>query len=117
MEKQKVILGYSILFNPNLPGFHRYRVFVKLHYIPPERREEMVRYLQQLPQVFRSTFTFGDYDLCYDLIASGGSERRAVMQALYSKFGSEVIRQDWVRVHGILKFRYFLSSDVKTGDR
>ncbi|MDE1798209.1 MAG: AsnC family transcriptional regulator [Candidatus Micrarchaeota archaeon] len=115
LEKQKVILGYSVLFNPSLPGFARYRVLVKLHYIPPQRREEMVRYLQQLPQVFRSTFTFGDYDLYYDLIAAGGADRRAVMQALYTKFGSEVIRQDWVRVHGILKFSYFLTSDEKKG--
>jgi hypothetical protein len=96
-----------------LPGAHHYRVFVKLHYIPPERQAELVRFLQQLPQVIRSTFLFGDYDLGYDLIAAGGDERRAVMQAVYAKFGSEVIRQDWVRVHDTLKFSYFLSADEK----
>ena len=110
LEKQKVILGYSIMLNPYLPGFSQYRVFVKMHYLPASRREELARFLQQLPPVWRSTFTFGDFDLIYDVIAPNSAALRVVMERVYERFGRQIIKQEWVRIHDILKFSFYPSS-------
>ena len=110
LEKQKVILGYSITLNPDLSGFSQYRVFVKMHYIPAARREELARFLQQLPAVWRSTFTFGDFDLLYDVLAPDSASLREVMSQVYGRFGPHIIRQEWVRIHDILKFSFYPSS-------
>ncbi len=109
LEKLKIILGYSIVADPNLPGFSRYRILVKRHHLTEARQRELVRFLYQLPQVFRATFDFGDYDLHYDLVAPDGNERRAVMRQVEEQFSREIIRQDWVRVNSILKFNYYLN--------
>lgn len=109
LERQKVILGYSVLVSPNLPGLSRYRIFMRMRHVTEKRQNELVRFLQQLPHVFRATFTFGDFGMYYDLMASDSDERRAVMHQVYERFGAEIIRQDWVRVNRIVKFSYYLS--------
>ena len=111
LEKQKVILGYSIMLDPALGGFSQYRVSVKLHYIPAARRHELARFLQQLPNVWRSSFLFGDFDLSYDVIAPNSALLRETMGRVYGRFGPHIIRQEWVRVHSTLKFSFYPSSD------
>lgn len=110
LKKQGVILAHRIMISPNLPGFVHYRVFVRMHYMSPERRAELVRVLHQMPQVYRSTFILGDFDLYYDLKAPGADGRRGVMGELNRRFGRDIIRQEWVRVTSTLKFNYFISS-------
>lgn len=110
LEKQKAILGYSIMLNPQLIGFSQYRVFVKMHYIQASQRQELARFLQQLPSVWRSSFTFGDFDLTYDVLAPNSAALREVMGEVYGRFGRQIIRQDWVRIHNILKFSFYPSS-------
>ncbi len=113
LEEAGVIRGYQIVLNPDTPGFAYFRVVVKLHYIPPERRDELMKFLQSLPSIDRCTFTYGDYDLSYDLLVENTSDLRGVMNQVYDKFRNEVITQDWVRVSRIIKFSYFQTAMPK----
>ncbi|MFH1307001.1 MAG: winged helix-turn-helix transcriptional regulator [Candidatus Micrarchaeota archaeon] len=108
LEKRGVITGYTIKTNPNLEGFLFYRVLVNLHYIPEKRKKEFIGYLNHHPAIYRSSFLFGEYDLTYDARLANDSELRQLLGEVYSHFSNEVIRQDWVRVHDILKFSFFV---------
>ncbi len=107
LEGAGIIQGYRLVLDPNTPGFAYFRVVVKLHYIPPERRDELMKFLQSLPSIDRCTFTYGDYDLSYDLLVENTAALREVMNQVYGKFRNEIITQEWVRVSRIIKFSYF----------
>ncbi|MFA5108684.1 MAG: AsnC family transcriptional regulator [Candidatus Micrarchaeia archaeon] len=107
LEKKGIIAGYSTKLNPNLDGFLHYRVFVKLKYIPQKRRDELMRYLDTQPTIYRSSFTFGNFDMYYDVRLADGTQLKELLKEVYSHFSEEVIRQDWIRVTDIIKFGFY----------
>lgn len=107
LEKDQIIVGYTIKMNPNINGFFLYRIFAKLNYLPKKRREEFLAYLDQHPSIHRSSFTFGPWDFYYDARLADDTKLRELLQDVYSHFSQEVVRQDWVRVHKILKFSFY----------
>ncbi|PIT84552.1 hypothetical protein COU37_02620 [Candidatus Micrarchaeota archaeon CG10_big_fil_rev_8_21_14_0_10_45_29] len=111
LEKNGIIVGYTTKMTPNLRGFHLYRVFMKLHYISKERKEEIIAYLNQHHLVYRSSLIFGDFDLQYDARLADGSALRSLLHEIYKQFSDAIIRQDWVRVHKTLKFGYYRRQD------
>ncbi len=109
MERDKIIIGYSAKINPNLKGYHLYRVLVKLRRTPHSKRERILGFLDSHPLIYRSTFTFGAYDFTYDARVDDDSELRKLLVQVYENFSDEVIRQDWIRVYEIIKFGFYIS--------
>lgn len=110
LEKNKIIVGYTAKMNPNLRGHYLYRVLAKLRYMPREKREEFMRFLDQHPAIYRSSFTFGGFDLMYDARVVDDGQLRELLRQVYGHFKDEVIRQDWVRVHEIIRFSFYIHS-------
>lgn len=109
LEKNGIIIGYSIKMNPNIGGFKAYRVYAKIRNLSKERREQLMAFMLEQKDIYRATWMFGDYDLFYDARLSDEAELRGMLREVYSNFSKEVIRQDWVRVHDILKFGYYVN--------
>ena len=107
LEKKGVIAGYSIKLNAGLDGFLHYRVFVKLKYITQKRRDELMRYLDTQPTIYRSSFTFGNFDMYYDARLANGTQLKELLREVYSHFSEEVIRQDWIRVTDIIRYGFY----------
>ena len=110
MEKNGVIVGYTIKMDSNLKEFYFYRVLVKLRHITQKRRRELLAYLDSHPRIYRSSFTFGQFDLNYDARVADDSELRELLGQVYEHFKNEVVRQDWVRVYEIIKFSFYIKN-------
>ncbi|MFN3909985.1 MAG: Lrp/AsnC family transcriptional regulator [Candidatus Anstonellaceae archaeon] len=107
LEKKKVIKGYTIKINPELFGYLYYRVLVRLKHISTKKRQEIINFLEKHDSIYRSTITFGMYDLVYDVRVSSLANLKELIQQIYEKYQNEIIRQDWIKIYKIIKYTFY----------
>jgi len=107
LEKNRIILGYSISVNPNLYGAHHYRVYVKLNVPNSQALETVISSISAMPSITRMITLVSEYDFCYDAVVSGGAELRKVREQISHKFFKYIVEQEPIRIYEEYRYSHF----------
>jgi len=107
LEARKIIKGYTINLGSDLEGFRHYRVFLNLSSPTEENVRAVASFLISLPQVRRVTRIVSEYELMYDVRASGEREMREINQSVVRRFHRIMSMQALVRIVKEYRFCYF----------
>jgi len=107
LEARRIIKGYTINLGSDLEGFRHYRVLLNLSAPTEENVRAVSSFLLSMPQVRRVVRIVSEYELMYDVRASGEREVREITQSVVRRFHRIMSAQAWVRIVKEYRFSYF----------
>jgi len=107
LEARGIIRGYTVNLGSDLEGFRHYRVFLNLSSPTEGNVQAVSAFLLSLPQVRRVTRIVSEYELMYDVRASGEREMREITQSVVRRFHRIMSMQAWVRIVKEYRFCHF----------
>ena len=67
LQKRRIVRGCKHIIDPDKLDLYRFRVFLKLHNLSPEREEEFLDFLLKTREIVQLNKTVGDWDMEVDL--------------------------------------------------
>lgn len=107
LEKDKVILAYSLSVNPNLHGMHHYRVYVKLSVPNSQIHESILSFISTFPQVTRVQTLVSQYDFSYDAVVPSREDLRKVLEGMSHRYFKYIVEQEPIRIYEEYRYCFF----------
>lgn len=107
LEKEKIILGYTILLNNEKIGFSYYRFLLKLKNISDNKEKEFLDFCAANKNVVYFVKTFGNWEATIDIEIEHKKIRNFVDE-INKKFSEIIQDYEVLEVFDISKFRYFI---------
>ncbi len=86
LEKRNIIKGFRYVMDTQKLGIHKFRLFLRLHNVSPEREKELVDYVLKTNEVTLLNKTVGDWDMELDVEAFDKTRIRFLIRDLREKF-------------------------------
>ncbi len=86
LKQRKILKGFNQIIDTNKLGIFKYRLFLKLHNLSPEREVELMDFLLKTPEVVLVHKTVGDWEMEIDLEALEKEKIRYLISQLKEEF-------------------------------
>ena len=86
LQKMRIIKGFKYVIDANKIDVHKFRLFLKLHNISPEREKQLLDYMLGTKEIVQLNKTVGDWDIELDIEASDKIKMRSVIVQLRQEF-------------------------------
>lgn len=90
LEKNKIILGYTIVINPYVLGFEGYYMNLNIENLTPDIYESIKNYINSNPFIFFSTKIVGEYNFLFGIYAKNRLDFNEILINLRSFFGTSL---------------------------
>lgn len=91
LEKNKAILGYKFALNPKLLGYETCKSFINFKNISNEKRQALIEYCKQHPNIINYVLTFGSWDMELELEVKNFNQYYEIMNLIQEEF-KEIIK-------------------------
>ena len=86
LQKENVILGYTLKVNHNKLGFTHHKVFINLKKLTEENINALITHIKTLPQSIYITKALGQSDLEFEIMVKSETEFNEILRALRLKY-------------------------------
>jgi DNA-binding Lrp family transcriptional regulator len=105
LQRKKVVRGFKYLVNTNRLGIFKFRLFLKLHNLSPDREKELMDYLLKTNEVVQLNKTVGDWEMEVDIESLDKSRIRYIIIQMREDF------RDLIETFNIIEFyQYYKKS-------
>jgi len=106
LEKQKIIIGYKVLYDLSKLCYLYYKVHFKLHDITKEKEKEFKNYIFQHPNIVYDNISIGGPDLEIDIQVENTRKLRKIIKEIKDKFSSVI--QDYELLQYLKEYKFLL---------
>lgn len=106
LEKQKIIIGYKILYDLSKLYYLYYKVHFKLHDIIKEKEKEFKNYIFQHPNIVYDNISIGGPDLEIDIQVENTKKLREIIKEIKDKFSSVI--QNYEILQYLKEYKFLL---------
>ena len=86
LQERKVVRGFKCVVDTNKLGIEKFRLFLKLHNINPERDKELLNFAKHKKEIVQLNKTVGDWDMEIDIESFERKRIRAIIIQLRENF-------------------------------
>ncbi len=105
LQKRKIIKGFKYAIDTDQLEVAKFRLFLKLHNISPEREKQLFDYMLKTKEIVQFNKTVGDWDIEMDMESSDRSKTRSLIVQVRQEF------KDLIESFNIIEFyRYYKKS-------
>lgn len=98
LQEEKVVKGFKCVVDTNKLGIEKFRLFLKLHNINPERDKELLNFAKLKKEIVQLNKTVGDWDTEIDIEAFDRNKIRAIIVELREEF------KDIIQTFNLIEF-------------
>lgn len=117
LKTRKIIRGFEYITNTNKLGIHKFRLFLRLHNVSPERDVQLIEYILKIKEVVQINKTVGDWDMELDIEALDKGRIRQLVTQLREEFKDIIERFNLIEFYDYYKRSYlplFLFNEEKS---
>jgi len=104
LQKNKVILGFSIIIDHEKIGNSHFRILFKLKNISEKILKEIYDFIGSLPNIKIATKCFGNYEFTLDIEVDNNKKLREIISKIRNRFSNIIYHYDILRIYSIEKF-------------
>lgn len=101
LQKRKIIKGFKYVLDTEKLDVAKFRLFLKLHNISPEREQQLFDYMLKTKEIVQFNKTVGDWDIELDLESSNRTKTRSLIVQVRQEF------KDLIESFNIIEFYYY----------
>jgi len=107
LEKNKIILGYKIAINYEKLGIQFFKTFIYLDNPQTERKQSLVRYLEQNKNIIHHVKVLGNWDLEPEFEVYSEAEFNKILQEIKDQYSDIIKNLEIITISKEHKFVYF----------
>jgi DNA-binding Lrp family transcriptional regulator len=105
LQKRKIIKGFKYVIDTDQLDVSKFRLFLKLHNISPEREKQLFDYMLKTKEIVQFNKTVGDWDIEMDLESTDKTKTRSLIVQVRQEF------KDLIESFNIIEFyKYYKKS-------
>ena len=106
LRTRKIVRGFRYIINTNKLGIHKFRLFLRLHNVSPERDVQLIEYILKIKEVVQINKTVGDWDMELDIEALDKGRIRQLVTQLREEFKEIIERFNLIEFYDYYKRSY-----------
>lgn len=106
LEKNKIILRYSLITDTKLLGHVNVYVLIFLNHLSPKRERDFFEYCSQQSNIVYMVKSLGNWDYELNIEANSIQEYRDLVMRLTSEFSDIIQEYDTLAIDEVLKYQY-----------
>ncbi|MEI7718261.1 MAG: Lrp/AsnC family transcriptional regulator [archaeon] len=91
LEKKEIIKRYTTLVNFSKLGYAGYAVFNRFQNVDAKKKEEIINYLNTIPEIYWIALVGGKFDLVFGIMAKSITHFNKVYYQILNKFGNFIV--------------------------
>jgi len=101
LQKRKIIKGFKYVIDTEKLDVAKFRLFLKLHNISPDREKQLFDYMLNTKEIVQFNKTVGDWDIEMDMESSDRTKTRSLIVQVRQEF------KDLIESFNIIEFYYY----------
>lgn len=106
LEKEKIIVRYSLVTDVRVLGHHNYYVLIYLNNVTPEREKAFAKFCHAQPNIIYLIKSLGEWDYELSVETPSIDQYRKVMMTITREFSDIVQEYHGMRVENLAKYVY-----------
>lgn len=106
LTRRNIIKGFKYNLNTNQLEIYKFRLFLKLHYVSPEREKMLMEFMLKTQSIVQVNKTLGDWDLEIDLESLDKNRARQMIMQLREEFKDLIERFNLIEFYQYYKRSY-----------
>lgn len=107
LKKRNIIKSFKYIIDTNSLGINKFRLFLKLHNLSPEREAQLMGYMLNTKEIIQVNKTVGDWDMELDIESPDKTRSRYIIRQVREEFKDLIERFNIIEFYTYYK-RSFL---------
>lgn len=101
LKKCNIIQGFKIRINPQMLGFHHFKIFISLSGVDKKKEEQITGFISELPSTLNIIKCTGRYDLEFEMLLKSHFELYELLTKVKNNFPDSIKNADVALVYKI----------------